>query len=465
MSASGIEVFPRQTDASGAGAAWKLRLCTVSFGRGGDARPVECGAVRPNSNRVELERGALLEWFVNDERGIEQGWTIAAPPPGSREDPLWIGLDFVGLSLRIDDGGRSAVLVDREGETRLCYRGLTAIDATGRELDARLRSSPDGVGVCIDDRGALYPLDVDPVLTGPAWTKDGDQAGAQMGFSVSSAGDVNADGYSDVVVGASHYDNGQVDEGRAFLFLGSAAGLSLSPAWTRDGDQAGAVFGAAVAMAGDVNGDGYSDVIVGANGHDNGQSAEGRATVYLGSASGLSTGQAWTAEGDQAFVFFGYSAGTAGDVNGDGYSDVIVGAPFFDNGQADEGRAFVYLGSAAGLSASPAWSAESNQGLALLGISVATAGDVNGDGYSDVIVGAHLFDNGQSNEGRAFAYLGSATGLSTSPSWTREGDQADGGFGRSVATAGDLNGDGSSDVIVGALGFDNGQTDEGRAYA
>ena len=115
---------------------------------------------------------------------------------------------------------------------------------------------------------------------------------------------------------------------------------------------------------------------------------------------------------------------TAGDVNGDGYADVIVGAPNYDNGQTDEGRAFVYHGSASGLSTTANWTAESDQASAYFGYSVATAGDVNGDGYADVIVGAPNYDNGQTDEGRAFVYHGSASGLSTTANWTAESDQA-----------------------------------------
>jgi hypothetical protein len=234
------------------------------------------------------------------------------------------------------------------------------------------------------------------------------------------------------------------------VYHGSASGLSTTPNWTAESNQAGANFGVSVASAGDVNGDGYSDVIVGAKLFDNPELDEGRAFVYHGSASGLSTTPNWTAESNQEGARFGFSVASAGDVNGDGYSDVIVGAYQFANGEAFEGRAFVYHGSASGLSTTPNWTAESNQAGAEFGYSVASAGDVNGDGFSDVIVGAWLFDNGETDEGRAFVYHGSASGLSTTPNWTAESNQVNAQFGVSVASAGDVNGDGFSDVIVGA---------------
>ena len=116
-------------------------------------------------------------------------------------------------------------------------------------------------------------------------------------------------------------------------------------------------------------------------------------------------------EPNQGSAFFGYSVSTAGDVNWDGYSDVIVGAYGYDNGESNEGRAFVYHGSSTGLSTTLDWTGESNQANACFGISVSTAGDVNGDGYSDVIVGANGYDNGETNEGCAFVYYGIASGI------------------------------------------------------
>jgi len=476
VSPAGIEVFPRSIRADGRRAPWKLELATTSFGRFGDARTLGQPALRAEGARVELDHGLLLEWFENGCEGVEQGWTIRARPRGV--EPVWIGLRIAGdLDLRIDDSARCAALVDPRGTVRLRYRDLLVFDATGRELRARIRQAPApvqsgpsgpgderGFGIEIDDTDAAYPLTVDPVLTGPTWTAEGDQASAWFGHSVTTAGDVNGDGYSDVIVGAPLFDGGESEEGRAFLFLGSATGLPSSPAWTAEGDQPGANFGLSVGTAGDVNDDGFSDVIVGAPEFDGGQVSEGRAYVYMGSASGLAASAAWTVESDVSFAAFGGCVATAGDVNGDGYSDVVVGASQLSNGQVTEGRAYLFLGSTTGLSTSSAWTVESDQVGAALGGSVGAAGDVDGDGFDDVIVGALSFDNSETDEGRAFLFLGSSTGLPPSPDWTAEGDQAGARFGNAVATAGDVNGDGYGDVVVGARTFDDGQPDEGLAF-
>jgi hypothetical protein len=297
----------------------------------------------------------------------------------------------------------------------------------------------------------------------PSWTAESDQAGARFGISVASAGDVNGDGYDDVIVGADRYDDVETNEGRAFLYLGSASGLSATPSWTADGDKWDAYFGISVSSAGDVNNDGCDDVVVGAYGYMNGISMNGRACVYLGSASGLPATPSWIAEGDGGF--FGYSVAGAGDVNGDSYDDIVVGAYSYENGEMEEGGAYLYLGSASGLSATPSWIVEGEQVGAYFGISVASAGDVNGDGYDDVVIGASWYDDGEMQEGRACLHLGSASGLSTTPSWTAEGNHTEAFFGHSVASAGDVNDDGYDDLVVGAVGYSSGvAVNDGRVY-
>ena len=488
----GIRAIPRTGDV----AAWEWGLRLTGYGYEGAIQPVTPATLSAERDRVEYRRGGLTESYVNDERGLEQGFTLYAPPSvGTRRDgspltltsprrsgsstflshqgrggnvPLVLELAVTGdLSPSLTEDGRAVELTTEGGVAVLRYGSLYVEDAVGRRLPSYLAVAASGIAVLVDDRSAIYPIVVDPLVTSPSWTAESDQAAAFFGVSVGTAGDVNGDGYSDVIVGAYAYDNGQTTEGRAFVYHGSLIGLTTGSAnWTAESDQAGARFGHSVGTAGDVNRDGYSDVIVGAYWYDNGESDEGSAFVFHGSSTGLTAGTAdWTAESDQAYAAFGLSVGTAGDVNGDGYSDVIVGAPLYNNGQANEGRAFVYRGSATGLSATAGWTAESDQAGAYFGISVGTAGGVNGDGYSDVIVGAYSYDNEESDEGRAFVYHGSSTGLTTgSADWTAEGDQAGAVVGLSVGTAGDLNGDGYSDVIVGASGYDNGETDEGRAF-
>lgn len=292
----------------------------------------------------------------------------------------------------------------------------------------------------------------------PNWTALGSQENSQAGWSVATAGDVNGDGYDEVIVGAPYF--GAEDEGRASLYYGSAAGSSPAPGWTVVGDKEYGLLGSAVGTAGDVNGDGYDDVIVGATSYSENDSYEGAAFVYMGSASGLGTLAAWRADGGGSYDSFGWAAGTGGDVNGDGYDDVIVGAGSYSNGEDYEGSAYVFHGSAAGLSTTPNWTTESNHGGAYYGSSVGTAGDVNGDGYGDVIVGGAGFNL---QAGRANVYHGSAGGLSQVADWSADPGQPAVGFGYSVSTAGDVNGDGYADVIVGAPYYNKGRPQEGKA--
>lgn len=293
---------------------------------------------------------------------------------------------------------------------------------------------------------------------------ESNQPNANLGQSVALAGDVNNNGFSDVIVGAPMYDKDQVNEGVAFVYHGSGLGIASAASTTLESNQPDAQFGFSVKGAGDVNGDGFSDVVVGAFLYDKPEKDEGAAFVYHGSAAGIGAGVVTTLESNQATAYFGYSVSAAGDVNGDGFGDVVIGGFLYDNVENAEGGAFIYYGSPNGIGNGIAKLLEVNQIGAQFGASVAAAGDVNGDGYADVIIGANLFDNGQGNEGAAFVYQGSATGLDATPISTQEGNQNNAYLGSAVASAGDVNGDGFSDIVAGTPGYDKGQIDEGAAF-
>jgi hypothetical protein len=473
--ADGIRVIPRAAHRDEA-PAWEWRLALAGWGREGALEePAGPPQMTTNGNRIEYRWEDLTEWYVNDARGLEQGFTIerrpeagGAPSGSAARGPLRVELTVGGsLKATLADEGEAVNFMTPVGARAIRFDHLHVVDARQHVLPARFERLEDEEGrgqvaIVVDDAEAVYPITIDPLATSPAWTAESNQADAEMGFSVSTAGNVNGDGFSDVIVGANRFDNGQVDEGRAYVYHGSAAGLGFNASWIAEGDQAGANLGFSVAAAGDVNGDGFGDVVVGAYQFSNGETGEGRALVYHGSAGGLSLIRNWTAESDQVFAQFGYAVATAGDVNGDGFSDVIVGALAFSNGQAQEGRAFVYHGSAGGLSSVANWTAENNVADAWFGASVASAGDVNGDGYDDVIVGAPQYVELLPRQGQAIVYHGSASGLGGF-NWVTTGVQMEQRYGQSVSTAGDVNGDGFSDVIVGAHQFDNGETDEGWA--
>jgi hypothetical protein len=166
-------------------------------------------------------------------------------------------------------------------------------------------------------------------------TMTGEATNNGFGNSVSCAGDVNGDGYSDVIVGAYQYSS---STGRVYIYFGAAL-INNTADVTMTGEATLDRFGESVSSAGDVNGDGYSDVIVGAEGYSS--SFTGRAYIYFGGAS-MNNVSDVTMTGE-ANNTFGASVSSAGDVNGDGYSDVIVGAYTYSS---DTGRACIYLGSA-----------------------------------------------------------------------------------------------------------------------
>jgi hypothetical protein len=260
-------------------------------------------------------------------------------------------------------------------------------------------------------------IDLTSLTPSQGFIIQGDTAGDYAGWSVSSAGDINGDGFDDLMVGAPQGFDGGFRAGEAYVIFGSASGFgtvdgtgrsvidltSLTPSqgFIIQGDEERDFGGSSVSSAGDINGDGFDDLIVGAPGGDDVNSSAGEAYVVFGSASGfgtvnatgrsvidltnLSPAQGFLIQGYQFDHFSGSSVSSAGDLNGDGFDDLIIGAPGGDGGGSSAGEAYVIFGSALGGSLAP----QTLTGTAAADRLIGGVGDdtLIGNGGSDVLRG------------------------------------------------------------------------------
>jgi hypothetical protein len=284
---------------------------------------------------------------------------------------------------------------------------------------------------------------------------------------------VNNDGWTDLLIGAPNYDpGGAVSTGAAYLLYGPhTEDLELDRADAFLMGEATADYaGQRVEGAGDLNGDGFDDMIIAAWGNDSGGSAAG--AVYL--VNGPVYGDHLLSDADQILVgeepgdHAGSAVVNAGDMNDDGYGDLFVGSPDNSTEGSGSGSAYLLHGpvtvdiSMAGADAKIVGSRVGDH----VGNAVARVGDVNGDGFQDLAVGAYLEDSGGINAGAVYLMMGPVAG-------TILVTNSDGGFigqaesdraGWSVAGPGDVNGDGIDDVLVGAPDHDSSGDNAGAAY-
>lgn len=275
----------------------------------------------------------------------------------------------------------------------------------------------------------------------------GNASTQKYGSSITNLGDINDDGYDDVIIGRPNYTGIYSNQGKVEIFQGTPTGLDLLPIWSYVGSNANATLGWTTCAPGDITGDGIADLLVYEEFRTAYPTDYGYVMLFKGTDMGFETTPAQTWSGTFNLGYFGLSMKGVGDINADGINDFAVSEKGYDGGQTDEGRILLFYGASPLPSLTPAWTFENNVSFQKLDV-IAGTGDINNDGFDDLAIGSPTF-NGLFPGGIVYVFYGSAVGLPTTPSWQRAGMGSGMYYGETITNMGDLNGDGFGDLAIG----------------
>lgn len=420
----GLEVSPHKVKK---GWNWGLRLS--GYGYGSEMHSVTAAEkIITKDNRIEYHRGDMVEWYINDHRGLEQGFTLNVRPSGRR------GSELLQLQMRstgnlipgMEKKGNGIIFQDAQGQEALRYSGLCAYDASGKDLGARMATDRGGIRLIVDDHEAVYPITIDPFIQTKKLLAGDGETGDAFGITIAISGDT-------AIIGAYEDDDNGMDSGSAYIFSRNQGGTDkwgqVEKLLAGDGEEFD-YFGCSVSISGDT-------VIVG--------SYHAGAYIFSRNQGGADTwGQVKNISGGSDF--FGYSVSISGDT-------AIVGACYDD---ATTGSAYIFKRNQGG---ADYWGQ-----VKKITAGDGTAGDYFGNSVSidgdTVIVGAYFDDDNGTNSGSAYIF---DRNYESPDNWgqVQKIIADDGGindyFGYSVSISGDT-------AIAGAYGHDGSGNDAGAAY-